>query len=129
MIPKLSMMIILKLLQLQCIKVNYENPLPCPSYFMNHLFNEYAQNDVIDKENMKQLMENLNIGRQWKNESGTKVNISKPDEDKVARKKRHVVENSSYRRRISNFLRQKQQQDGSRGYETQSDIYEKVYEI
>lgn len=93
---------------------------------MNHLFNEYAQNNVIDKENMKQLMENLNIGRQWKNESGTKANISKP-EDKLARKKRQVVEHSSYRR-ISNFLRQKQLQDGSRGYETQSHIYEKVCE-
>ena len=127
MIPKLSMLIILKLLRKECIKVNYENPLPCPSYFMNQLFKEYAENNVIDKENMKQLMENLNIGRQLKNGSGTKVNISKT-EDKLARKKREVLDRSSVRRSLYNFLRGKQQQDGSHGYEIQSDIYEKVCE-
>ena len=128
MIPQLSMSIISKLLQLQCIKVNYENPLPCPSYFVNHLFEEYAKNNVIYKENMEELMENLNIGRQGTNGSGTKANTSEPA-DKLARRKRQIVKRSSYRPRnskMSSLLRQKQQQDGSQVAE--GSIYEKVCE-
>jgi hypothetical protein len=128
MIPQLSMSIISKLLQLQCIQVNYENPLPCPSYFVNHLFEEYAKNNVIYKENMEELMENLNIGRHGTNGSGTKANTSKPA-DKLARRKRQIVKRSSYRPRnskMSSLLRQKQQQDGSQVAE--GSIYEKVCE-
>ncbi|CAB3993040.1 zinc transporter ZIP14-like isoform X3 [Paramuricea clavata] len=125
MIPQLSMSIISKLLQLQCIQVNYENRLPCPSYFVKHLFEEYAKNNVLYKENMEKLMENLKIGRQGTNESDTKANTSEPA-DKLARRKRQIVKRSSYRiSKMSSLLRQKRQQDGSQVAE--GSIYEKCY--
>ena len=128
MIPQLSMSIVLKLLQRQCIKVNYENPLPCPSYFVNHLFKEYAKNNVIYKESMEELMENLKIGKHGKNESRTKVNISE-SEDKRARKKRQIIKRSTHHFRMSkmsSLLKLKQQQDNSHDFETGTNIYEKV---
>ena len=88
--PELSMNIILKLLQRQCIKVNYKSPLPCPSYFVNHLFKEYAKNNVINKANMEKLMENLKIGKHRKNMSRTKANKFQSEKDKLARKKRQI---------------------------------------
>jgi hypothetical protein len=102
------MSIVSKLLQRQCIKINYESPLPCPSYFVNHLFKEYAQNNVISKANLQKLMKNLMIG---KHGNRTKVNVSQP-EDKFARKKRRTARCSSAHRHTS-----------------PASIYEKVCEI
>lgn len=129
MIPELSMIIISKLLQRQCIEVRYQNPLPCPSYFVNHLFEEYAKNDVIYKENMQKLMENLKIGKH--EENGDKVSTTtKAPDDKMARKKRQIAASSAPRlQRMSALLRQKQQQDGSSDNSTETDIYEKVCSI
>jgi len=56
------MIIISKLLQKQCIKVRYQTPLPCSSHFVNELFSEYAENDFISEEKMKELLEKLKIG-------------------------------------------------------------------
>ena len=92
------MIIVSKLLQSKCINVNYENPLPCSSYFVNSLFKEYAKNNSIDKKNMKKLMEVLKIGKQRKKEHDnkhdpTKVNTTESD-DKLVRKRRDISKHS-----------------------------------
>ena len=122
-IPELCMNLLSKLLQRRCIAVKYQNPLPCPSYFVGNLFKQYARNDVINKENMQELMENLKIGKQEKNESGSD---SKTSKDKLARKKRRAVAKQSLHQslvaKLSSSRKQKQQQDGK----TDANIYEKV---
>ena len=127
-IPELSMNVVLKLLQRQCIKVNYQSPLPCPSYFVNHLFKGYAKNNVIYKTNMEKLMENLKIGKHGKNEIRTKVNISQP-EDKLVRKRRQIVKRSPHltsphESKMSSVPNQKRHHD-----KTEANIYEKVCEL
>lgn len=90
MVPKLHMAIISKLLQKQCIKIKYENPLPCTSYFAINLFQEYAHNNVIYKESVQELMKNLKLGRQLKNENYLQEELS---ESKFARRKRRRSSN------------------------------------
>ncbi|XP_046846729.1 metal cation symporter ZIP14-like [Xenia sp. Carnegie-2017] len=109
MVPKLHMAIISKLLQKQCIKIKYENPLPCTSYFAINLFQEYAHNNVIYKESVQELMKNLKLGRQLKNENYLQEELS---ENKFARRKR---------RRSSNL---RKNQHGNF-----SNVYEKCYSV
>ena len=61
-LPEMSMIIISKLLQKQCIKVRNQTPLPCSSHFVSELFSEYAENGVISEEKMKELLKKLKIG-------------------------------------------------------------------
>ena len=56
------MSIVSKLIQKQCIEVRYQSPLPCSSYFGDELFREYAENDVISKEKMEELLKKLKLG-------------------------------------------------------------------
>ena len=57
------MIIISTLIQAQCIEVRYQSPLPCSSHFANQLFQEYADNGVMSKENFEKLLKKLKIGR------------------------------------------------------------------
>ena len=62
-LPQLSTIIISLLLEKRCIKVHHETPLPCPSHFVNELFNKFSVNNVINKKNMKELLKHLMIGK------------------------------------------------------------------
>ena len=64
----ISVSIISRLIQKQCIEVRYQSPLPCSSYFSNKLFHEYAENDVISKEKMEELLKKLKLGDEYDEE-------------------------------------------------------------
>lgn len=61
-LSELSTIIISKLVARQCIKVEHQTPLPCPSYFVNDLFQKFSNNNFIDKARMKELLRQLKIG-------------------------------------------------------------------
>ncbi|XP_028394557.1 zinc transporter ZIP14-like [Dendronephthya gigantea] len=124
MIPELSMIIISKLLQRQCIEVRYQNPLPCSSYFVNHLFEEYAKNDIINKENVQKLMKNLKIGKHEENSDKVSTTMKAP-EDKLARRKRQIVESSPHRSRLPRLA--SLPDAGSTDTAMDTNIYEKCY--
>lgn len=63
--PELSTIIISKLLNKHCIKVGYQNPLPCPSFFLNNMFKKYAQKKYINKTKIEKMLGKLKIGKQW----------------------------------------------------------------
>ena len=62
-LPLISMVIVSKLLNKHCIKLEEESQLPCPSYFLKKLFMKYARNGTINKNQMNSLLENLKIGK------------------------------------------------------------------
>ena len=61
--PRLSTIIISMLLEKRCIKVHHKTPLPCPSHFVNELFNKFSVNNIINKKEMKELLKHLMIGK------------------------------------------------------------------
>lgn len=61
-LPKFSTIIVSKLLEKQCIEIEHKTPLPCTSFFVNKLFKKYAQNNIVNKKKIEELLKKLKIG-------------------------------------------------------------------
>lgn len=68
-LQNISLSIISRLIDKQCIAVRYDSRLPCSSHFVNTLFDEYATDGVISEKKLEELLKELKIGRKDEEES------------------------------------------------------------